>query len=387
MLDRRSRAWIERDRDAFMSTISRSDPGFVLRQRRLWRWAAHVPFSSYRLVARWSAYGDLARPSDETGHDGADAVAAPLTQERYRLGRFDRRPARDDLFLTFVKEGGRWLIASDSDFRSVGLASASHLWDYGPVIEQRSEHFSLLSHPCGARIGCASTVQGLLALAEQGMERVDRLWVAPWPHDVVILLPTTTAELGALVQATYDLDNFVAFASSSVDPDGGFDYGGHRILLNPPAFEGRDPSSTLTILAHELLHVATRAVSGPFVPTVIEEGIASYVGYDADPATLAYFEAQVDAGNFDGRLPQDYEFITGSGADIFMSYQEAQSAVAFFVERWGLRGFVEFYRRLGARAVAPGTARHQLDRALKATIGMGIDGFVDSWADSIPRRT
>jgi hypothetical protein len=202
---------------------------------------------------------------------------------------------------------------------------------------------------------------------------------------VVIVVPSTTAELRALLQATIDLDNFVAFASSTVDAEDDFDYGGHRITLNPDAFVGRSESSALNILAHELLHVATRSVSGPLVPIVIEEGIAQYVGYDAEPATIDYVDSTIAAASRPS-LPRDHEFTTGAPEDISESYREALSATAFFVRRWGIDDLESFYRRLGRSRVVAGTARYHLERALRATIGVGEPRFERLWADSIGSR-
>jgi hypothetical protein len=349
----------------------------------LFRWAENVPLASYRLVAKWDLLGDLVRPSDRSRYAHAEDVAIPLTQERYRLARYDEREAVEDLFLTFVKEDDVWLVASDSDLAGVGLKSSRHLWDFGPIAERRSEHFTLLTHPCTSETDCPSTADGLLPLAEQGLQRVERHWSAPWDQDVVLLAPTSSDELGGIIQATFELDDFVAFASSTVDVERDYDYGGHRVLLNPSSFAGRSPASVVTIMAHELLHVATRTSGGPFVPTFVEEGIAEYVGSDAGPSALAYVDSQLAAGGFDAALPQDWEFLTGSGTDIYASYQEALSAIGFLVERWGPDSLVAFYRRLGRPAVAAGTTSYHVDRALRATVGVGAQRFERLWADSI----
>jgi hypothetical protein len=154
-------------------------------------------------------------------------------------------------------------------------------------------------------------------------------------------------------------------------------------LLNWSQLAFRSSESILSVLAHELLHVATRDSSGPFVPVFVDEGIADYAGYDADPESLSFFDGQVEAGAFDRLLPQDFEFVTGSGTDIFTSYQEAQSAVRFFIERYGLARFTAFYRRLGRARVVAGTARYHLDRAFRATTGSGLRDFERAWASSI----
>ncbi|HEX2235913.1 MAG TPA: hypothetical protein VHK89_06525, partial [Actinomycetota bacterium] len=75
--------------------------------------------------------------------------------------------------------------------------------------------------------------------------------------------------------------------------------------------------------------------------------------------------------------------LTGSPTDIYTSYQEAQSAIRFFVQRWGGQRLLRFYELVGAPSIAPGTSRYHVDRALRRTIGMGLRGFERAWADSI----
>ena len=186
-----------------------------------------------------------------------------------------------------------------------------------------------------------------------------------------------------MIQATFDLDNFVAFAYSTVDLTDGVEYTGHRIILNPPAFGGRSTESSTSILAHELLHVATRESSGPFMPVFVDEGFAEYVGYDADPGSLAFLNSEIAAGTFDAQVPEDFQFTIGSGTDIYRSYQKSESAVTFFIQRWGLDRFRRFYRSLGRVKIEPGTARYWLESKLRKAIGMGVGGFERAWADSI----
>jgi hypothetical protein len=383
LLARRAEAFLARDEDAFMATVSRASPAFVRAERRRFRWAGVVPFRAYRLRPLWDDFGDLTRPSDRARYREADDVALVLVEERYRLERIDPRPAVETMLMTFVKDDGQWLVASDSDGIAVGVLSARQLWDLGPVTMRSSEHFSLLTHPCGSARGCAAIPDTLLTLAERAMLRLERHWHAPWHRRVLLVAPSTTEELARMLQATFDVDNFVAFAVSSIETDDDFDYTGHRVLLKWESLAGRSEEMVVTILAHELLHVATRSLSGPFMPTFVEEGIADYVGHDADPGVLAFFEARVPGEGSGARLPRDHEFLTGSADDIYASYQKAHSAVRYFVERWGFSRLVSFYRRLGKPSVAAGTSAFHVDRALRATVGVGLDAFERAWTDSI----
>jgi hypothetical protein len=154
-------------------------------------------------------------------------------------------------------------------------------------------------------------------------------------------------------------------------------------MLNPEAFENRDVDSTRDILAHELLHIAARHSAGPFVPAFLDEGLAEFVSHQADPGRLAFFDADAAAGVFDGRIPNDFEFLMGDATQIYRQYQKSEAAITYFVNRWGFDKLVAFYRRLGARSLVPGTIRWHIDRALRKTVGASFEDFERAWASSI----
>ena len=98
-----------------MSTLATDSRLFVERQKRLFRWIGDVPLGSYELTAVWDRFGDLARPKDLKRYPTSDAVTIPVTEERYQIRGFDPKPAAEDLFYTYVKQDGEWLI-SDPGF-------------------------------------------------------------------------------------------------------------------------------------------------------------------------------------------------------------------------------------------------------------------------------
>ena len=387
LLDARAAAYLARDHDAFMASVASDSAGFRSRQEDFFAYSGTVPFVSYRLEANWSHYGDLTPSVDLARYRGAQDVVILLVHEKYMIRGFDQRPAIEDYVYTFVKRQGQWLIAEDSDLDSVGLRSVRHLWDFGPVVTESSAHFTVYRHPCGEPAGCVELPSDFLATTEQALAQVDRNWRVPWRHRVLILAPTTTEELGRMIQATFELDNFVAFAYSTYETGESFDLAGYRIMLNWEQIEGRDSDSIRAIMAHELLHVATRPVTGPFVPTFVEEGLAEHVGRANDADALSFLRSEIASGTFDRKLPLDFEFITGDGVDIFRSYQEALSAIEFLAQSWGEDDLRRFYLRLGRPRFAPGTSTYHVDRALRATIGRGYDRFERAWASSLAENT
>lgn len=379
LLDRRAEAFLAGDEEAFAATIDPEARRFRRAQLRMLRYASSIPFSSYRLVADWTRYGDLARPVDRKSHPGAESIAIPLTQERYRVAGFDDAPAVEDVYYTFVRRDAAWYIGSDSDLDDIGLYSVRHPWDFQPMTTTRSDNFLVLRPRCS--VDCGPLHDDLLPLAERALARLDDSWPVAWSRNVVMVIPPSDAALARMLQASFDPGKFVAFAYATIEPDD-LSYTGDRIIVNPSVIAGRGEDEVLRILTHELLHVATRELAGPFIPLFIDEGIAEFAGFGGERG-LAYLDAVVGSGAFDHRLPEDFTFSSGSGEEIYLSYQEGQSAVRYFIDTWGMKRFVAFYKRLGRQRVTTGLAGWHVERALRNTIGIGLRGFEKRWASSI----
>ncbi len=153
------------DKDAFLAGVADARPGFYERQESLFDWMQTAPLESYRLAASWES-GDLVRPSDRRSYRGAAEVSIPVTTERYRFRDYDTDAAVETMYYTFVKFDGRWKIAADTDLSDLGLRSARHLWDFGPLEVRREENFLLITHDCeGDSPRCSRLPAGFIALA------------------------------------------------------------------------------------------------------------------------------------------------------------------------------------------------------------------------------
>jgi hypothetical protein len=373
LLDRRAAAVRDRDRDAFLATVSPlASDVFRARQAAWFDHLAEIPLASYTLVARWDIFGDLARDRERKRYGPAEEVAVPLTQERLALSGFDESPAVEDLYLTFVLHNGEWGITSDADLEDLGLLSARRLWDFAPVDVRRSKHFLLLEHPG------AGAPPGTVSLAEDAIQRVDRYWGGSWRRRVPIVAPATEAELQRMLQLTVDLSDFVAFAYATLDDRRGDVFTGTRIVLNPDAIAGRSRSATFDVLAHEMAHAASRPRSGPLTPLWVEEGLAEQVRFGGSNAGGPLAGAPAT-----GRLPVDASFQYGAVGAILQSYEDAYSAVGFFIDRFGLHRFRRFYAELGRAGRGFGTQRYHLDETLRSVVGMSLEQFERAWASSI----
>jgi hypothetical protein len=372
LLDIRSEAMRGGDRDAFMATVDRASPTFLRRQGLLFDGFQRLGLSEYRLDIGRRLWPKLTTDREVVRY-GATAKPTVLhVEERYALTRFDEQPALEDLFLTFVRRPEGWRVASDSDLDDLTMYSGRKVWEFGPVVARTSEHFLYVSHP-----DLLGPAQSVLNKAEEALDAVSAHWPLEWNERVVIVAPSTTEELGRLIQATFDLDVFVAFAASGVDRARDWDLVGHRILLNWPNFSRYDDSTQLSVLTHELLHVATREYSGPLVPIFVEEGVAEWVtGHDS----ASLLAGQVQNGLFDRELPLDHEFISGSDAVILSAYQESSAAIRYAAERFGDDAVAEFYRELGTVRRSSGTWRYHVGRAMRKAFGIGFHEFQGRWA-------
>lgn len=374
MLDRRSDAVARHDKNAFMATVDPPAADFRTRQSGWFDRFTALQISGYQLKLNLQDVPELTRKRDQEAYKAPVMVAG--VDERYRLGDFDTKPALDTLFLTFVQRAGGWVVASDTAVEDLGLLSSRLPWDFGPVRLTSSDHFVLFAHP-----DQADFAKDLLPLAEASLPEVARVWSQPWHQKVPIFLPSTAGELDRMLGETVDVSNFVAFASYEVDHSGDQDFSvvGHRIFLNRPNFSRHSEQSRRNIFAHELLHVATSEYSGPFVPLWVEEGIAQ-IAESKGHGSVAGLNNVIKAKRFDQKLPDDLEFISGSGGAIFLSYQEALSALEYMESHYGIAKVDAFYQTLGAGRIEPGTARYHMEKVLHDTLGVSFDQFQSDWA-------
>lgn len=354
-----------------------ADPSSAFGRRWLQR-AVHlreVPLTSYRLRLDPSL-GDLA--TDEVrGRYGVGTEVVYVVEE-FGLAGFDARAAVHDLFLTVVPgRDGRWQVAGDSDAEGLGLVSADHLWDHGPVTTSRGDGVLVLHHP--GEQDLAPVVADTRAAAATVQQR----WPLPWDGRTVVVVPASQDELADLLHVTYELTDFVAFATATPAGElGAYRLTAPRVVVNPDRFLRRTRAARQRILVHELLHVATREHAGPFVPSWVEEGIAQRLGEQASTTGTALLRELVASGRFDGSLPADSEFVTGGRDRIFLSYQLSYSFFDYLVDSYGADRVAEFYRVLGRGAVGePGREVWHVDRAARAVFGQSRDALRADWAE------
>jgi hypothetical protein len=355
------------DRPAFVDTVdpSASDE-FRARQGRLFDGLRSLPLAFYELRLRTDEVPDLAGGGLADRYGGTDGVFLPPVEAHYRFTGIDTIDAVDGYYYTFVLRGGRWRIVSDRDVEDVGLPSARNLWEYGPVTQQRTAHFTVLHDPADRK-----RAQALGALCEEAYARLTAAFGRPVPAQIVVVLPHNLDQLREILQATFDLSNFVAFASASVDRDADWQSTAPRVYVQDANLSRSRRDFQLQTFHHEFTHVAAFPLAGPNVASWIHEGLADWMAAGRQPPTA------VDGT--DGLLPHDWEFTTGGGDSILRAYDESTSAMAFLAARKGKNAPLDLLARVGESRTAPGTSGYRVDQALRAVYGAGLEQFQKDW--------
>jgi hypothetical protein len=369
VLARRVEALKRGDRGAFMDTV---DPiaaeEFKARQGRLYDGLRSLPLASYELEMRTDEVPDLG--AGLAGRYADDDVFLPPIEAHYRLTGIDTIDAVDGYYYTFLLRGGQWRIVADSDVEDVGLPSARNLWDYGPVSQERTAHFTVVHDPADRK-----RAETLAQLCEEGYARLTALFSPgagrPVPAQIVVVLPHSLDQLQEILQATFDLSNFVAFASASVDRDDDWMSTAPRVYVQDANLSRSRRDFQLQTFHHEFTHVAAFPLAGPFVPSWMHEGLADWMaGSEKGPTAVE---------GTDGRLPDDWEFTTGGGESILRAYDESTSATAFLAAKKGKGAPLDLLVRAGEARAAPGTSEYRVDQALRAVYGAGLDQFQKDW--------
>lgn len=364
------------DRAAFLDSIDPAATGeFKVRQGHLFDGLRSLPLESYELELRTDEVPDLAAGL-AVRYPGAEAVFLPPVEAHYRLTGIDTIDAIDGYYYTFLLRGGRWRIVSDRDLEDIGLPSARNLWDYGPVNQQRTAHFTILHDPADRK-----RAEAMSTLCEQGYARLKSTFSSgdtpgpgsnkAVPQQIVVVLPHTLDQLREILQATFDLSNFVAFASAAVDRDDDWESTAPRVYVQDVNLSRSRRDFQLQTFHHEFTHVAAFSLAGPFVPSWVHEGVADWMaGGEQEPSAV---------DGTDGVLPEDWEFTTGGAESIIRAYDESTSAMAFLATEKGKTAPLDLLARVGELRVAPGTAEYRVDQGLEAVYGAGLDQFQKDW--------
>jgi hypothetical protein len=378
LLDVRAAAIRDRDRDAWLSTIDPANPRFRTAQAALFDALADVPISDWS----YAVEPESSRPAS-VGLDAKRGKGwwAPAVTLSYRITGYDDAPTIEPQRLTFVPRGEAWFIAADNDFAGVGSDTTRGLWDSGSVVVTRGRSCLVLGHP-----GSRSLMRRVATSIDAAIPRVTSVWGPAWTQRVVVLVPSSQAELGRIVGGQGDLSQIAAVATAELrNASSGYHPVGDRIAINPPTFAKLGSLGRRVVLTHEVMHVASRAASGPEEPAWLVEGLADYAGYRGlhlpYSASASELRSAVRRGHVPAALPKESDF-AGDNKDLAQVYEEAWLAVTLIAEQHGRQGLLSFYREVGRADAAP-TA---VDDAFRTLWGTSLTTFTRQWRRDLMNR-
>ncbi|MCU1589432.1 MAG: hypothetical protein JWP11_688 [Frankiales bacterium] len=378
LLDKRALAIRDRDRALWLSTVDASDEAFLARQGALFDALSAVPLSdwSYRLDPDAPAPTDV--DLDRVRGSGWWAPGVTLT---YRITGYDVAPTIEPQRLTFVPHGSAWFVAADNDFAAVGRDTARGLWDSGPVSVLRGRSCIVLGHP-----GSRSLMRRVTTSIDAAVPRVVSAWGTGWSQRVVVLVPSSQAELSRVVGGHGDYSQIAAVATAELtDANAGYNPVGDRVVINPANFAKLGTLGRRVVLTHEVTHVATRQASGPAAPAWLVEGFADYVGYRGlrvpYSASASELRTAIRRGRTPTSLPTEHDF-DGGNKDLAQIYEEAWLAVSLIAAQHGRAGLLQFYRYVG-RADAPTSA---VDDAFHTLWASDLATFTAQWRRDLVTR-
>jgi hypothetical protein len=377
VLQSRSQAVRDRDQEAFLRDVTTDDPTFLAEQRRLFTNLAQLNLSrwSYRLVGGQTYNVPLL---GDRYHDPFLVVAVQL---RYAFLGFDDRPVARALGLTFVWQGGRPLLASDTDV-DAQLPEAGHAepWDLGSV--------SVAEGSRSLVVGDLTDSAQLPAVAEQAdraVEQVARLWPTGWNRRVVVVVAGDPRVWQTYFRDDRDPVEFAALAVPTFTQVPGWFHrqsrsarlAGSRVVVNPDWFAGAGPGLGL-LLRHEVTHVALVRHTGRGTPTWLVEGIAEYTasrGLARAPRALV---DEAAAGRLDLTYPSSVSFYT-RGVD--RNYDVSWALCSAIADRHGEDALVRLFRRM-SRVTNPAQAPGVLEEVAPDLLGVTPAGLLretESW--------
>ena len=362
------------DQRAFATGLSSAHASAAFRKRQLAVFAnlRALPLSSwsYRVAGRTD---DRGSERTATKRYGADAIIVRLTL-RYGLTGVDPQPTSHDLWWTFVRRGGRTVIAGDDDLRSGGGTSWQGPWDFGALDVVRDGGSLIIGHPTDASL--LKTVAGIVRAA---VPAVTAVWGTQWTRRVAVLVPSTPAELKAeLGEANSQAGSVVALAvSDSVDP---LTHAvlGQRLVVYPSTLGSLSALGAQIVIRHEMTHIAAARATTDISPRWLVEGFADYVGnlHSGQPVTEAATELRADvrAGRVPVGLPTDAQFDTTGGQA--QAYEGAWLACRLIAAKAGQAGLVRFYRDVGAQ---PSDSDAAVAAGLRGVLHESTAAFTAQW--------
>lgn len=335
---------------AFLRDIDSSSTAFRAREKQTLQALAQLPLQSWHESVA-APVTDPQSTAAAAKRYGAPALIVHVRQS-YQLRGVDPQPSTHDVWWTFVRRHGHVLLAGDDDLTHLGGASWRAPWDFGPLAVVTGVSSVVLAPQTDA-----AQAQALAADVDRAVAAVGRVWTAPWPGHVAVVVASSAAELSTFATAAVTADASAVTVSDPRDPVTQT-VPGVRIVLNAAHFDALTAAGRDIVLRHEITHAATADATGPASPRWLVEGLAEYVANLTSTIPVARAAAELRTailrGHVPSALPSDAALQASATAS--QAYEQAWLACRLIAARAGQDGLVRFYRLVGASQSLPAPA-------------------------------
>jgi len=353
LLRRRSRAVVRDDRSGFLALAAPSGRG---RQSAWFERIAPLSLTTFRYELG---------TRDAAASEGGTYVAD--VDEFTQVADFDRSPVWTSHRMTFVRQGGRWLVAAD-DVDDSEILSAP--WEFPGIRIQQSDHVLLATDAQALRQS-----PQMFSMLGEARDYVDAR--TDGPLDAVVFL--ALSDVSALRAEGMNTDelNRVGAVTTGVR---GADFGvvEQRVIVAPSSLAS-DTGYEQVMLRHELVHIAL-ARYGRTSPTWLTEGIAEYVAHQGLELRLSSHAIAL-AREHRLTMPANGLFYRGDDGDNSPNYAVAWWSLEYLAS---LKGSDEPFRLLEAfRQAKDATDFDAMSALLEKRYGMTADELASHAQDLI----
>lgn len=371
LLDRRGAALVAKDRAAFLATVDPENARLRTQQAQLFDHLQDVPLAEWRYELAPGRDTSLAAAVRERVAKLGGSTFASLVDVGVRIEGLDSDPADHDEVLAFTPRGGEWFVSAR--FAAPGKGNRQ-LWDAGKVHVLATRHALVLGLD-------PADLRPIADEVERAIPRVDAVWGKDWARKVLVLVTRTEDEMaGLLGGAPAEYRQLAAITRGELGAAEGTG-SAERVVINPRAYRELSEIGRSTIMVHEITHVAARALTQPWTPMWLTEGLADYVGFGESGLDVTFIAqelvADVAAGILPRQLPGDAAF-EASSRRLPQAYEMAWLACVLIAEQYGGEDvLLEFFRVVGA----PGGSAAAVDTAFVDVLGTTRAEFTREWRE------
>ncbi|WP_018349583.1 hypothetical protein [Longispora albida] len=384
LLNRRSKAVLDKNKDAFLADVDASQPELVKKQTSQFENLTKLPFDSFTYTLEKARY-DLVKQKDLTARYRR-IVVVPGVSTKFRIkGMNEELETATPYAPIFGRTAaGKWVLAgeavNDDVDATIPFGIGTQPWQGDPIAVRTSENAVLVYSP-----GDEAKSGEWIGMLEDSIREVKKVRPDKW-NGKVYAIAVRDAKLFNEYKGV-DPAKAVAFATTRWDRVSGWSSApkdtkraGSLFMMNPRQLD-RDSDDTKRTFVHEIAHIAM----DPFdhegeAPRWLIEGFAEWVEYGAK-VDVRYKKSFVDKylrGKDLSKLPDSATFYRDEGEN----YALGAAAVELIAETYGKQKLLAFYEWFGTNKTEDDKPETQ-EKAFKEVLGTTMADFTVKWRKAI----